>query len=141
VPVFQRPHNIGLPPNAAQGVRITTPLSLTSVLSGTSNLGTVVKGDLMLEESDNAINNVQTMYVDASQMALPVRLHFPETQQSIFISAMTQGYYPIAIGQLGQIEARAFSPSGADTGNVTVSVQFLNVPVPPCVWSANGVPV
>lgn len=139
--VFQRPHSIGLAPTEEQGVRITTRITLTSTLASGANKGTVVNTDMMIAEAENAINNVQTMYVDASQTQFPFVLFFPETHQTIFISALTQGYYPVAVGQLCQIQAYALSLSGSDNATVSVLVQFLNVPVPPCVWAANGVPV
>jgi hypothetical protein len=134
----QRTHSIGLSPNSAQGVRITIPLILTSVLGGSSNFGTVSHADLTMEDAEGIINNVQTMFVDASAMTFPMRLVFEETQQVIFISANSQGYYQIAIGQQGHLKAIAFSHSGTDQANVTISIQFLNVPISTAVWVADG---
>lgn len=134
----QRPHSIGLAPTEAQGVRITIPLILTSVLGGASQVGSAAVGDLMMEDSEGIINNIQTMFVDASAMTFPMRIYFAETQQTIFVPANTQGYYPIAVGQQGQIRATAFSHSGTDVANVTISIQFLNVPVNGHIWAAAG---
>lgn len=134
----QRPHSIGLAPTPEQGARITTPITLTSVLSGAANLGSVANADLEFEQSEGIINNIQTIYVDASKLLFPGNLYFPETQQSIFISANTQGYRQVAIGQQGQMIWQAWSHSGTDAGNATVVVQFLNVPVNGHLWAAIG---
>lgn len=134
----QRPHTIGLSPTEAQGVRITTPVVLTSVLTSASKFGSDATGDLSMEDAEGVINNVQTMFVDASGMAFPGRLYFQETQQTIFISANTQGYYPIAAGSPSHFKWNAFSHAGTDNANVTVSLQFLNVPVDCAIWAAAG---
>lgn len=134
----QRPHAIGLAPTQEQGLRITTPLILTSVLGGASNLGTLVSADLEFEQSEGVINNIQAIYVDGSALAFPGRLYFPETQQSIFLNANQQGYRQVAIGQQGQITWQAWSHSGTDAGNATVSIQFLNVPIQGHLWTAIG---
>jgi hypothetical protein len=134
----QRGHSIGNPPRKVQGARITIPLILTSVLDGSSNFGTVETADLVMEDSEGVINNVQTMFVDASAMTFPMRLYFLETQQTIFINANSQGYYQIAVGQQVNLTATAFSHSGTDQANVTVVIQFLNVPMSTAVWIADG---
>jgi hypothetical protein len=134
----QRVNSIGLPPTGPQGTRITTPLLLTSVLGGSSHFGSVATADLTMEDSEGVINNIQTMFVDASAMNFPIRLYFLETQQTIFIGANTQGYYQIAVGQQVQLTAIAFSHSGTDQANVSISIQFLNMPVSTAVWIADG---
>jgi hypothetical protein len=134
----QRSNSIGLTPTQPQGTRVTIPLILTSVLGGSSHFGTVATADLTMEDTEGVINNIQTMFVDASAMAFPIRLYFLETQQTVFIGANTQGYYQIAVGQQVQMTATAFSHSGTDQANVTVSIQFLNMPVSTAVWVADG---
>lgn len=129
----QRPHNIGLAPTQEQGARITVPLLLTSMfLANNVPFGSVATADLTMEDAEGAINNIQTMYVDASLCPSAMLLYFPESQQTVWIAAKSQGYYPIAVGSQGQIQAKNFVPGGA---GYTISIQFLNVPVPPCVWS------
>ena len=131
--LVQRPTNIGLAPTQPQGSRITNPLTLTSLFVANSLLyGSQVSFDLMMEDAEGVINNIQTLYVDASQTPSPFVLYFPESQQTIWIAAKTQGYYPFACGDQCQIQAKSFLPGGA---GYSITVQFLNVPVPPCVWN------
>jgi hypothetical protein len=133
----QRPHNIGLAPTQEQSPRITTILALTSSLGGASKFGTTVTADLVMEDAEGVITNVQTMYVDASKATFPVVIQFLETQQSIFIAAKSQGYYPIAVAMQVQMSMFAWDTLGTDTANVTVNFQFLNVPVAGVIWAAN----
>ncbi len=137
----QRPHSIGLAPTQEQGARITTPLILTSVLPGGSNVGNTVYADLVMEDAEGVINNVQTMFVDASKMSSSMILYFEESQQTLFINPQTQGYYPIAVGQQVNFSATAFTTTSATAGSISIKLQFLNIPVSPCVWAATGVTV
>lgn len=136
--VQQRPHSIGVVPR--QGPRITVPFALTSVLSGTGNTGTVAVGDMTMEDAEGIINNIQTMFVDASNTQFGGRLYFLETQQTIFIPPASQGYYPIAVGPQTQMTWTAWDGAGTDSGQVTITIQFLNVQVSGTVWTAIGYP-
>lgn len=130
--VFQRPISIGLPPTVPQGARITTPLVLTS--SGNNLSMSIDTADLAMEDAEGVINNVQTMFVDASNTVWDFVITFPETQRNFYIIANTQGYYPIAVGPQCQIQAQAISTASIAAFS-SVSIQFLNVPLQPCVWS------
>jgi hypothetical protein len=131
----QRPVGIGLAPTAEQGARITYPLIVgPSLLTGNATLfGSTLTFDLTMEDENGTINNVQTMYVDNSLSPSAFLFTFPETGQTIWAAAKTQGYYPIAIGQQGQMQARCMTPGGS-TG-YSCMVQFLNVPVQASQWS------
>jgi hypothetical protein len=132
---FQRPHFIGLAPTQEEGPRITTPVVITST-------GNTVNLDLAFEDAQGSITNIQTMYIDASESVSPFILFFPETQQSFFIPAMTQGYYPIAVGWQVQLQATAQPISGTNDSS-TIRIQFLNVPIAASNWATyplNGIP-
>lgn len=131
-PVFQRPHNIGLAPTEPQGVRCTTPLSIVSPANNDTVLGVTVSGDLVMEDQTGAINNIQSIFVDASSAPCNYILYFPETQQTLEIPALSQGYYPIMVSGLVQWEAFAIAPPAGTNNGITI--QFLNVPVSTYVW-------
>lgn len=132
------PVNIGLAPNSEQGARITSPVMFTSnFVANGAPFGSVQTLDMVMEDANGTINNIQTMYVDASLSRSDFQLTFQGgSQQSTWIRALTQGYYQIACGSNVRVTAAAFVPGGTNADSV--SVQFLNVPVAPYVWSTRS---
>lgn len=126
------PVNNGLAPNQVQGPRATRPITLNSPfqannqpMSGFQNV------DLQMEDSEGAIDNIQTIFFDTAQCNSNVYLVFQNTGQRLVLPMKSQGYLPVACGNDVRLQYGVYEPGGV---GYAFTIQFFNVPIAPCVW-------
>lgn len=103
------------------------PKTVPVILDFTGTDGTVeVDGSQLVQQ--NKIEYIQCLYVDNHDNPNPLIINTDLTQQRIVVPANSQGYYSIL-----QPNPPKFIFE-TTIGAFTVPVQFLNVPVQPCVW-------
>jgi hypothetical protein len=74
------------------------------------------------------INLIQTVFIDNAAGSTNVSISFEGTQQTVTCPPNSQGYFPILT--LEQAKCTVSSP-----GTTVVNMQFINIPIAPCVWS------
>ena len=105
-------------PTIAQALSV--PLTLIA--------GTPQQVDLTPQQSSGRISAIQSVYVDNSANSGTFTLT-TSTGQNIVCPPQSQGMFPCLVTS---------SPVFTAAGSGTVSVIFLNVPMPAAVWSING---
>ena len=111
--------NLGLPPSPEFGPRI---IPIQFVL--TANVP--ITDDLSLEDMDYSLTNVQSVWIDNNNASV-FTLSFPQTLQTIRLKANLQGFFPV-------MAAKGVQYTVTSVGGGTVTVGFLNVPVPYVNW-------
>lgn len=110
----------------AEGPKII-PVSLNFALQQSFNV------DLTLAQQTAQMRSVQAVWYDNSQNATPVTILSQGTQQNLILPGHSQGCLPIF-----QTVPSKFTVTC--TGGAAVLLQFINVPLPACVWPTTAEP-
>jgi hypothetical protein len=113
--------NIGSAP--AEG-RLCVPYNIDFTAQQTATI------DLTnIQQMQQRISFVQTVYVDNSLNAQPVTLTMANTSQKLTVPANSQAYLPMALSLQNSIVV-------ATTGGIVLPLQLFNFGIAPFVWSA-----
>ena len=85
--------------------------------------------DLTQIQQRGKFSVMQTLFVDNSANAVVVTTTFEVSGQILITPAFSQGYYAVIAPTNTKFVVSA-------PGATTVNVQFINVPIAPCVWSS-----
>lgn len=82
-----------------------------------------------IQQMQQRISFVQTVFVDNSLNSQPVTLTMANTNQKLQVPANSQGYLPMALSLQNSIIVQT-------TGGIVLPLQLFNFGIAPCVWSA-----
>lgn len=132
----QLPISTGLAPQQAQGARCVGPIQVifTTQVAGFDQFLTV-SDDLVLENQDGTIDNIQSLYFDASICWSDVVLTMLDTGQTIRIPAKSCGYLPLLCSNSLRYSAAMQNGTEGQQNAPFVNIWFYNTPCVPYIWN------
>lgn len=90
--------------------------------------------NLELATERDRIDFVQSIFIDNSQNAQPLTITFWVSRQTVVCPPNAQGYFPVYVPEAPKMDISL----PATVANTDTRIQFLNVPMPACVWGVGA---